>query len=92
MLSSFLVNTELPHLLTKIQRFWITLDTVNRYVGMEPSGRKFNDMELDYNKQPHNPMVGYLLTNPLGRLPLHNPLGRLPLHNPLVGYLYTTPW
>ena len=29
-----------------------------RYLGMEPSGRKFNDMELDYNKQPHNPMVG----------------------------------
>jgi hypothetical protein len=24
---------------------------------MEPSGRKFNDMELDHNKQPHNPLV-----------------------------------
>ena len=28
---------------------------------MEPSGRKFNDMELDYNKQPHNPMVGKII-------------------------------
>jgi len=32
-------------------------DVVHKYLGMEPSGRKFNDMELDYNKQPHNPMV-----------------------------------
>ena len=24
---------------------------------MEPSGRKFNDMELDHNNQPHNPLV-----------------------------------
>ena len=28
-----------------------------RYLGMEPSGGRFNDMELDYNKQPHNPLV-----------------------------------
>ena len=35
-----------------------------RYVGMEPSGRKFNDMELDHNHQPHNPIVnaGSILT------------------------------
>ena len=30
---------------------------MHKYLGMEPSGRKFNDMELDYNHQPHNPMV-----------------------------------
>ena len=39
-------------------------DVVHKYVGMEPSGRKFNDMELDHNKQPHNPIVnaGSILT------------------------------
>ena len=37
--------------------FYILRDVVHKYLGMEPSGRKFNDMELDYNHQPHNPMV-----------------------------------
>lgn len=32
-------------------------ETVHRYVGQEPSGRMFNELILDYNKQPHNPMV-----------------------------------
>ena len=32
---------------------------MHKYLGMEPSGRKFNDMELDYNHQPHNPMVNH---------------------------------
>jgi len=39
-------------------------DVVHKYLGMEPSGRRFNDMTLDYNKQPHNPLVnaGAILT------------------------------
>lgn len=32
-------------------------DTVHQYVGQEPSGRMFNELVLDYNKKPHNPMV-----------------------------------
>ncbi|UYV77043.1 GLS [Cordylochernes scorpioides] len=31
--------------------------TVHQYVGQEPSGRMFNELVLDYNKKPHNPMV-----------------------------------
>lgn len=32
-------------------------EVVHRYVGQEPSGRMFNELILDYNKKPHNPMV-----------------------------------
>ncbi|KDR14351.1 glutaminase liver isoform, mitochondrial isoform X2 [Zootermopsis nevadensis] len=32
-------------------------DTVHQYVGQEPSGRNFNELVLDYNKKPHNPMI-----------------------------------
>ncbi|XP_021949726.1 glutaminase liver isoform, mitochondrial isoform X2 [Folsomia candida] len=32
-------------------------ETVHQYVGQEPSGRMFNELVLDYNKKPHNPMV-----------------------------------
>jgi glutaminase len=32
-------------------------ETVHQYVGQEPSGRMFNELILDYNKKPHNPMV-----------------------------------
>ncbi|XP_026473486.1 glutaminase liver isoform, mitochondrial-like isoform X2 [Ctenocephalides felis] len=31
--------------------------TVHQYVGQEPSGRNFNELVLDYNKRPHNPMI-----------------------------------
>ena len=36
-------------------------------MGQEPSGGKFNDLNLDYNKKPHNPMVnsGSILINSL---------------------------
>jgi len=32
-------------------------DVVQDYIGREPSGRNFNEIVLDYNDQPHNPMV-----------------------------------
>lgn len=32
-------------------------DVVHSYVGQEPSGRNFNELILDYNKRPHNPMI-----------------------------------
>ncbi|XP_034253762.1 glutaminase kidney isoform, mitochondrial-like [Thrips palmi] len=32
-------------------------EVVHRYVGQEPSGRNFNELVLDSNKRPHNPMV-----------------------------------
>jgi glutaminase len=30
---------------------------VHQYVGQEPSGRIFNELVLDHNKKPHNPMI-----------------------------------
>lgn len=32
-------------------------ETVHKYVGQEPSGRNFNELVLDFNKKPHNPMI-----------------------------------
>ncbi|XP_072942454.1 glutaminase liver isoform, mitochondrial isoform X2 [Epargyreus clarus] len=32
-------------------------DNVHKYVGTEPSGRNFNELVLDYNMKPHNPMI-----------------------------------
>ena len=32
-------------------------ETVHSYVGQEPSGRMFNELLLDQDKKPHNPMV-----------------------------------
>jgi glutaminase len=32
-------------------------DEVHQYLGREPSGRVFNEIVLDYNDMPHNPMV-----------------------------------
>lgn len=32
-------------------------DIVHRYVGQEPSGRMFNELVLDHDSKPHNPMV-----------------------------------
>merc|ERR1712018_620229 len=32
-------------------------NTVHKYQGREPSGRMFNEIVLDNNNQPHNPMV-----------------------------------
>ena len=32
-------------------------ETVHKYEGCEPSGRIFNEIVLDYNNKPHNPMV-----------------------------------
>ncbi|XP_030748653.1 glutaminase kidney isoform, mitochondrial isoform X2 [Sitophilus oryzae] len=32
-------------------------DVVHQYVGQEPSGRNFNELILDHNKKPHNPMI-----------------------------------
>lgn len=35
----------------------LSTKTVHKYNGREPSGRMFNEIVLDHNNQPHNPMV-----------------------------------
>lgn len=32
-------------------------ETVHKFTGQEPSGRMFNELVLDHNKKPHNPMI-----------------------------------
>ena len=32
-------------------------DIVHKYVGQEPSGRMFNELSLDFNNKPHNPLL-----------------------------------
>lgn len=32
-------------------------ETVHKFIGQEPSGRMFNELCLDHNRKPHNPMV-----------------------------------
>ena len=32
-------------------------ETVEQFIGREPSGRYFNEIVMDHNGQPHNPMI-----------------------------------
>ena len=32
-------------------------ETVHQFVGQEPSGRMFNELSLDFNNKPHNPLL-----------------------------------
>jgi glutaminase len=36
---------------------YLSPQVVHQYVGQEPSGRIFNELVLDHNHKPHNPMI-----------------------------------
>lgn len=36
---------------------YLSSEVVHKYVGQEPSGRMFNEMVLDEDNKPHNPMI-----------------------------------
>jgi glutaminase len=50
-------NDSFLHFYSKPLNYAIALnelgaDVVHKYIGQEPSGRKFNDLDLDYNSKP----------------------------------------
>ncbi|XP_055339794.1 glutaminase liver isoform, mitochondrial-like isoform X1 [Paramacrobiotus metropolitanus] len=58
-------NTDIPFCLQSCSKplsYLLALEElgpeiVHQYVGQEPSGRIFNELVLDYNRKPHNPLV-----------------------------------
>lgn len=57
-------------------------DAVHEYIGFEPSGHGFNEMTLDGNNLPHNPMINaggitscYLIQRQTGKKALNKVLG-----------------
>ncbi|KAG1671954.1 Glutaminase kidney isoform, mitochondrial [Nymphon striatum] len=50
------VATYIPQLARFKPEYW-GVSIFHCYVGQEASGRMFNELVLDYNKKPHNPMI-----------------------------------